>query len=253
MTIEHVLIEDPNIHEPKGVASATAGSVYVADGAGSGDWDSPTLLTPGKRKGLTLTTDGAGSSSFDEVVWKDILGEIHTRGVASDPAFSAFRTNVYGYAFTAGEIVYLAFHIPHDYAPGTDLYFHVHWGHNAGTSVSGNMVWTYDISYSKGHNQAIFPAPVTGTITYNTVNIGTTPQYRHRIDEVQISATSPSASQLNTDNIEVDGIILIQLTATTIPTLTTSSPASSVYLFYADLHYQATGIGTTNKSPDFYT
>ena len=38
MTIEHVLIEDPNIHEPKGVATAPLGSFYVADGAGSGDW-----------------------------------------------------------------------------------------------------------------------------------------------------------------------------------------------------------------------
>ena len=38
MTIEHVLIEDPDIHEPKGVATAPLGSFYVADGTGSGDW-----------------------------------------------------------------------------------------------------------------------------------------------------------------------------------------------------------------------
>lgn len=36
--VEHVDIADPNIHEPKGVASAVAQAVYVADGAGSGDW-----------------------------------------------------------------------------------------------------------------------------------------------------------------------------------------------------------------------
>lgn len=35
---EHVSIADPNIHEPKGVAAATAGQAYVADGAGSGTW-----------------------------------------------------------------------------------------------------------------------------------------------------------------------------------------------------------------------
>ena len=38
MTIEHSLIEDPNIHEPKGVATAGAGKFYVADGSGSGSW-----------------------------------------------------------------------------------------------------------------------------------------------------------------------------------------------------------------------
>jgi len=36
--VEHVNITDPNIHEPKGIASASNGQVYVADGAGSGDW-----------------------------------------------------------------------------------------------------------------------------------------------------------------------------------------------------------------------
>lgn len=36
--VEHSAITDPNIHEPKGVAAATSGQVYVADGAGSGNW-----------------------------------------------------------------------------------------------------------------------------------------------------------------------------------------------------------------------
>ena len=35
---EHANLTDPNLHEPKGVSSANEGSVYVADGAGSGDW-----------------------------------------------------------------------------------------------------------------------------------------------------------------------------------------------------------------------
>lgn len=35
-TVEHSTLTTTNLHEPKGVASATAGQVYVADGAGSG-------------------------------------------------------------------------------------------------------------------------------------------------------------------------------------------------------------------------
>lgn len=34
----HASITDPNIHEPKGVSSATAGRVYVSNGSGSGTW-----------------------------------------------------------------------------------------------------------------------------------------------------------------------------------------------------------------------
>jgi hypothetical protein len=36
--VAHSTLTDPNIHEPKGVASATADSFYVATGAGTGSW-----------------------------------------------------------------------------------------------------------------------------------------------------------------------------------------------------------------------
>jgi hypothetical protein len=36
--VQHSSLTDPNLHEPKGASSANAGEVYVADGAGSGDW-----------------------------------------------------------------------------------------------------------------------------------------------------------------------------------------------------------------------
>jgi len=36
--VNHSTLTDPYLHEPKGVASAATGSVYVSDGSGSGDW-----------------------------------------------------------------------------------------------------------------------------------------------------------------------------------------------------------------------
>ena len=36
--ITHSTMTDPYLHEPKGAAAASAGEVYVADGAGSGGW-----------------------------------------------------------------------------------------------------------------------------------------------------------------------------------------------------------------------
>jgi hypothetical protein len=38
MAVEHVNITDPELHEPKGVAAASADTVYVANGSGSGTW-----------------------------------------------------------------------------------------------------------------------------------------------------------------------------------------------------------------------
>lgn len=42
MAIEHSTIVDGEIHEPKGISSATSGQLYVADGLGSGSWDTVT-------------------------------------------------------------------------------------------------------------------------------------------------------------------------------------------------------------------
>lgn len=45
--LEHKNIADPNIHEPKGAATAAVGSVYESDGAGSGAWTIPNLPLTG--------------------------------------------------------------------------------------------------------------------------------------------------------------------------------------------------------------
>lgn len=36
--VQHSSLTDPNLHEPKGVSTATANQLYFADGAGSGNW-----------------------------------------------------------------------------------------------------------------------------------------------------------------------------------------------------------------------
>jgi len=40
--VEHNAMTGSSLHEPKGVASASVGKVYVADGAGSGTWEKVT-------------------------------------------------------------------------------------------------------------------------------------------------------------------------------------------------------------------
>jgi hypothetical protein len=66
MSIEHKDITDNNIHEPKGISTATADRVYVSDGAGSGAW---TKIDIAMLEGLTgdggitarpVVSDGAG-------------------------------------------------------------------------------------------------------------------------------------------------------------------------------------------------
>ena len=166
-----------------------------------------------------------------------------------------FFGNIDAYAFGVGEEVQFWFHIPHDYAVGTDLFIHAHWSHN-GTAISGSMQWDYYATYAKGHQQASFPAEVAGSIVV-PVTIVDTPQYFHRVDEVQLSSSTsggspPTASQLETDDIEVDGLVGINIKAGAIPAIGSGSP-NEPFLLQVDLHYQADIEGTKNKVPNFYS
>lgn len=52
--VQHSALTDPNIHEPKGIASASSGQVYVANGSGSGSW----LTQPGHAYGELSISNG---------------------------------------------------------------------------------------------------------------------------------------------------------------------------------------------------
>jgi hypothetical protein len=155
------------------------------------------------------------------------------------------------WSFAANDVSDNRFHIPHDYAPGTDLYIHVHWSHN-GTAISGSAGFTHRHTYAKGHNQAIFPAEKTITSSQTTASIGTTPQYQHFIVETQLSTPGGSASLLDTNLIEPDGLILMNTAFSTIPTITGGSP-NRPFIHFIDIHYQSTGVGTKQKAPNFYS
>lgn len=65
MAIEHDAIPNADIHEPKDVSSASAGNVYVADGAGSGTWATADALGSGAAPaGSLVIADGSGGLDF---------------------------------------------------------------------------------------------------------------------------------------------------------------------------------------------
>jgi len=151
------------------------------------------------------------------------------------------------YAFTANDLVDFVFHIPHDYVPGTDIYFHIHWSHN-GTAISGNAVFDVFHTYAKGHNQANFPAEKLVSVTYTTTDITTTPQYRHRIDEVIVSGATATATLMARGVLEPDGVFKGAMRLNTLPSIT----GGSLFVHTMDLHYQSTNMATKQKVPNFY-
>lgn len=65
MAIEHKNITEANLHEPKGISAAAAGKAYIANGAGSGTYQTvvvPTSTASDIRK--VYVADGAGGGSW---------------------------------------------------------------------------------------------------------------------------------------------------------------------------------------------
>lgn len=191
--------------------------------------------------------------------WNDLeLLEFPDPAGTDAPQIVAFRGGVRGHFYqTVGtsDKMDLRGHIQHHFAPNTIAYLHVHWSHDA-TAISGNIVFTFESTYAKGHNQEDFPTTKTITLTYNTTDITTTPRYRHRIEEVQWSSAGGSGTLFDTAGIETDGLILGTITMTTLPTLTGGTLVAGnpgVWIHRVDIHHQTTSIGTKNRAPPFFT
>jgi hypothetical protein len=197
-----------------------------------------------KTSGIALKIDGGYG-------WRDLVGNVIPRATGLNaPTLKNYIGSIRLFSYAAGDLGDLTFHIPHDYAPGTDMYIHIHWGHN-GTAITGTFLVDIAATYSKGFNQTTFHTPITVSMTASSLNTTNTPQYAHRIDEVQLSAAG-STSLLNTNNLEIDGLILVTFTATTIPSISGGN-STTPFIMSIDIHYQSTGLATKNKAPSFYS
>ena len=178
--------------------------------------------------------------------WRDLKGKITNSKGATKPSEVTYRDGITQFQFSTGDDAELEYHIPHDYVPGTDIHLHVHWSHNSGAVTGGSIVLTYEITYAKGHNRGAFPATVTGTIT----GTASATQYKHIVSEGQISISTGSGTQIDTDDLEPDGLILCRIEMTT-NNMTGATP--DPFIHEVDVHYQSTNIATKQKAPDFYT
>jgi hypothetical protein len=228
------------------------GLVNTSDGKNASLLALPTYDASGnlvlpKAAGLGIKTD----HSTPTFGWKDLVGEISVRGTGgTNPNFNVFRGNIREFQFGINDEVWCDFHMPHDYVPGTDLFIHAHWAVAVNTVTSGGVTWGWDITYAKGYSQAVIPATVNPTKQQDlAVGVGSNGQYVHMIAEVQLSAASPSATQLDSDDIEIDGLILTRCYLAG----NTMNGAPEPFLLFTDIHYQSTQAATKNKNYPFYT
>lgn len=99
MTVEHSTLTGASLHEPKGVAAASSGTVYVANGLGSGAWSSLASFNAFGGQLLHVRdqrTSGSASQTITSSTWtkrdlqttatNEVVGATLTSSVISLPA-----------------------------------------------------------------------------------------------------------------------------------------------------------------------
>jgi len=202
------------------------------------------MVPSAQDKGIKV--DSLGTPDFG---WHDLQGHIDIdHNDANCAAWATYRGQLRQLQCPEGKHGFVSFHLPHDYLMGSDLFIHVHWSHTSATLTGGSLTWAFETTYAKGHNQAAFSAPVICSI----VQAANTTRYQHMIAETALSIPGGSGSQLDTDDIEVDGLIFCRLYLDS-NDLTDSVAPPDPFVHFVDIHYQSTGVPTKNRAPDFWT
>lgn len=206
--------------------------------------DGVDLMVPkDSLKGIKVDSEGTPDWG-----WHDLLGTVQVYGDAGDASRATYRGGIKALQFAESEQAYVDFHMPHDYVPGSQLFIHIHWSHVSTLVTGGSTTWGFELMYSKGHNQAAFAAPITASVNQDA----STTQYQHMIAEVACSVTGGSGVALDTDDLEVDGIIQCRVYLDS-NDITSSGAVPDPFVHFVDIHYQSTGVPTKNKAPDFWT
>jgi len=114
--VSHASITDPNIHEPKGVATAAVDKAYVADGAGSGAWGYP--LPKGvdsAAAGQIFVANGTGGGTWQaNTPTTSDFGELYVQNNATTTTITAVDVYVPITAgVTAGQLDGITFATDH--------------------------------------------------------------------------------------------------------------------------------------------
>lgn len=201
-----------------------------------------------KTKGTGIKVDSTGTPTFG---WHDLIGNVFVPDPAGPtaPTYNTYIGGLKQYQFTVGDEVQATYHLPHDFLPASQIFIHVHWSHNSTLVTGGSVTWGFELTYSKGHNQAPFSAPINIVEVQN----GSTTQYQHLVCEAPASVTGGGANLLDSDLLEPDGVIIGRVYLVANNLTVSSGPVPEVFFHTADIHYQSTNVPTKNRLPDFWT
>ena len=199
-----------------------------------------TIIPDGSSLNALINTSTRGTTPDTSDLWHDIIGSITVvdEKKAQGPGFKAFMGNIWAYEFDTKEetMVFITYHIPHDYKLGSDIFFHAHVASKNNPPDTGNIRFGFEFTSSKGHSQEAFQSEVT----VYAEQAGVATQYMHQIIEsagVTITGLEPDSLIICRVFRDIDG---------------SDTNTDKIFLLTADVHYQSSKFGTINKEPNFY-
>lgn len=192
-----------------------------------------------------VDTLGTGSliegADPDGVGWVDLLGEFGAaKGTpTTTPTWDDIGNNQYAYRFTAGDELFVKYHIPHSYKLGSLAYPHVHFIVDQTMTVGQTLVWSFNYVIAKGHNQNQSLSGVESTIVLTYTATGNEVAGEHIILEGTTEAEG-------IDLVEVDALLCARVK------LDSENVVGNVYGLMADMHMLSDRVATLNKAPNFY-
>lgn len=204
------------------------------------------MMVP-KTQGTGIKVDSLGTPTFP---WHDLHSSLHTdiNTPATVPVFIEYQGTIHARQFDVNDEAFIEFHMPHDYAMGTEVFIHGHWSHNGTTVTGGTVSWTFELSYAKGHGQAAFSSPklVTATQTASTT------QYMHMVAETSMTAATESSTAFAVALMEPDAVLMCRVYLSANNMTVSGGGVPAPFLHFVDLHYQSTNVGTKNRAPNFW-
>lgn len=192
---------------------------------------------PGIRyiSGEEIVTGRVRHRTAQQGGWKDLLGH-YTQRVSGPtiPLLTTVGLSVIQLpSWQLNDLSYYSFHIPHDYAIGTDIYFHVHWM-SGGTSTD-TVKWQITYYYARGYGIDAFGMGGAGTvITIEEAPTGIT--YAHMLSE-----STPKTIV----NLEPDAYLHVELKRITNGA---TDNANAIFAWNLDIHYQSIEESTANRN-----
>ena len=153
---EHRFLTGASLHECKGIGTASAGGMIVANGVGGAN------IVNQKSLDLFPRTQ----TVFDDFVVPIVAA--NAAGVSppslvkvNDDGAGSTGVYYYGFAHNAIREVFFTIQLPHRYKAGTAIRPHIHWGPT--TANTGNVRWGLEYCISNVNQQAALTSIIYGT------------------------------------------------------------------------------------------